>query len=112
MLLRINSKRAIFLQADEGYPRDVGNWWLGCPDAAQMEHFDHLGNDINTRNGNRPTGNSGNLQNEANSKGGDQFLAVIDPPRDVNNANVVGLNSAGILLLATFWVLLHHSGCS
>lgn len=27
---------------DNGYPRDIGNWWLGCPDKEQIQQFDSL----------------------------------------------------------------------
>ncbi|XP_046552154.1 matrix metalloproteinase-16-like [Haliotis rubra] len=84
-------------RADDGYPRDVGSWWLGCPDAAQMEQFGQLGNDINALRG-RNTEDSGNLRNEADAKG-EGFLSVPDPPNGVNSATVIGLNSLGSLLV-------------
>lgn len=78
-------------QADDGYPRDVGSWWLGCPDPPQIDLFSQLNDTLRGRN-------TGNLRNEAEEKG-EGFLSVLDPPNGVNSATVIGLNSIGGLLV-------------
>ncbi|XP_041360430.1 stromelysin-3-like [Gigantopelta aegis] len=58
-------------RVDDGYPRDVGNWWLGCPSQSQIEHFDSL----EKEHGAGIFASHGNIQNE-DDVAGEQFLSV------------------------------------